>query len=258
MRISADIADIGYLIYVLNLSILITYMKKVFILGEQSVNDEIKSFLGTSCDIVPELNNATDIIIDSTNFPAERKIENIKFADDNSNTGIPYFTSSLCISVSEQASYSKYPARIIGIGLYNTFSNSKLVEIAPSKITDIKILENAESFMKEINANYVNVPDKAGLVFPRILSMIINEAAQVYSDNVASRDDIDTAMKLGTNYPYGPLEWADKLGIDLFYNILTALQRDFGEDRYRPHPSLKEMVNLNMLGIKTGKGFYNH
>jgi 3-hydroxybutyryl-CoA dehydrogenase len=256
MRISACIADTGYLIFLLNLSILITYMKKVFVFGEQTIRDEIKSFLGSNCEIMPELNNSADIIIDSTNFPVNKKTENIKFADDNSRANVPYFTSSLCMSVSEQASYSKFPARLIGIGLYNSFSAAKLMEIAPSKITDVKILENAESFMKEINANYVKVPDKAGLVFPRILSMIINEAAQVYSDNVASRDDIDTAMKLGTNYLFGPLEWADKLGIDLVYNILTALQRDFGEDRYRPHPSLKEMVNLNMLGVKTGKGFY--
>jgi 3-hydroxybutyryl-CoA dehydrogenase len=221
-------------------------MKKVFIFGEQFVNDEIKLFLGTGCETVTELNNSVDIIIDSTNFPQDKKIENIKFADKNSNSNIPFFTSSLCISVSEQASFSKYPARLIGIGLYDSFSKAKLIEIAPSKITDVKILENAESFMKEINANYIKVPDRTGLVFPRILSMIINEAAQVYSENIASRNDIDTAMKLGTNYPFGPLEWADKLGIDLVYNILTALQRDFGEDRYRPHPSLKEMVNLKI------------
>ncbi len=131
-----------------------------------------------------------------------------------------------------------------------------MIEIAPSKATEVKILENAENFLKEIQLNYAKVPDKTGLVFPRILAMIINEAAQVYSENIASRDDIDTAMKLGTNYPFGPLEWADKLGIDLVYNILLALQRDFGEDRYRPHPALKEMVNLKTLGVKTGKGFY--
>jgi 3-hydroxybutyryl-CoA dehydrogenase len=88
--------------------------------------------------------------------------------------------------------------------------------------------------------------------------MIINEAAQVYAEKIASREDIDTAMKLGTNYPFGPLEWADRIGIDLIYNILSSLQNSFGEDRYRPHPSLKEMVNLNLLGTKTKQGFYDY
>lgn len=231
-------------------------MKNIFIFGEQSINDELRKSLGPKCGISDELNNTIDLIIDSTNYPKEKKKENIEYADKHSKSSIPYFTSSLCIPVSEQSSFSKYPKRLIGIGLYDTFSEAKLMEIAPSKITDIKILENAESFLKETGINYVKVPDRAGLVFPRILSMIINEASQVYSENIASKEDIDTAMKLGTSYPFGPLEWADKLGVDIVYNILSSLQNEFGEDRYRPHPSLKEMVNLKQTGVKTGKGFY--
>lgn len=142
--------------------------------------------------------------------------------------------------------------------MYNTFSRSKLLEIAPSKISDDNILGNAESFLKSTGIPFTKVPDRAGLVFPRILSMIINEAVQVYSENIAKKEDIDTAMKLGTNYPFGPLEWADKLGIDFVYDTLVSLQKYFGEDRYRPHPTLREMVSLNMLGVKTRKGFYEY
>jgi 3-hydroxybutyryl-CoA dehydrogenase len=233
-------------------------MKKVFIIGEPVINDELKRFLGESSEIINILNKSVDIIFETTNFPIEKKADNLNFIDEKSSSHVPVFSSSLCIPAYEHAPMSKYPHRIIGIGLYNTFSNAKLLEIALSKITDKIILENAESFLKEINVNYAKVPDRAGLVFPRILSMIINEAVQVYSEDVASRDDIDTAMRLGTNYPFGPLEWADKLGIDLVYNILAALQNEYGEDRYRPHPALKEMVNLNLLGVKTGKGFYEY
>src|SRR5205807_6890493 len=133
---------------------------------------------------------------------------------------------------------------LIGIGLYNTFSKAKLLEIAPSKITEEHLLKNAEDFLSSAGLEFVKVPDRAGLIFPRILAMIINEAAQVYSENIASREDIDTALRLGTNYPYGPLTWADNMGIDLIYNILYSLHKNFGEDRYRPHPVLKEMVDL--------------
>lgn len=231
-------------------------MTKVFILGEESIKSELVSLLNGKAEITDKLNLGTDIVFECTNFNNAEKEKNLKYIDENCSAAIPVFTSSLCYSVSEQSQFSKYPTRLIGIGLYDTFSKAKLLEIAPSKIADEKIVQNAESFLASAGFSSAKVPDRVGLVFPRILAMIINEAAQVQSEQIASTEDIDTAMKLGTNYPFGPLEWADKLGIDLVYNILLALQRDFGEDRYRPHHVLKEMINLKHLGVKTGQGFY--
>jgi 3-hydroxybutyryl-CoA dehydrogenase len=224
-------------------------MTKIFLFGKNSIKEELKALFKDKAEFTNTLNNDVDIIIDSTSFPKEKKIENIRTIDMHSTAEIPVLTSSLCFSVSEQSAFSKYPNRLIGAGLYDSFSNSSHIEITPSKITDADILKNAESFLTSAGVNYSIVPDRVGLVFPRIISMIINEAAQVYSEQIASKEDIDTAMKLGTNYQYGPLEWADKLGIELVYNILSALQNEFGEDRYRPHPSLKEMINIK-------KGFY--
>lgn len=220
-------------------------MVKIFLFGKESIKKEIKTLLKDKAEFTNTLNNDVDIIIDSTNFPRSKKQENIKSIDKHCSAEIPVLTSSLCISVSEQCTMSKFPQRLIGIGLYDTFSSTKLIEIAPSKITDSAILKNAESILSGFGINYSVVPDRVGLIFPRILSMIINEAAQVFSEKIAAKEDIDTAMKLGTNYPFGPLEWADRLGIELVYEVLSALQRDFGEDRYRPHPVLNEMINLN-------------
>lgn len=233
-------------------------MTRVFITGDESIKNELASVLSGKAEITDTLNLETDAVFECTNFDSEQKAKNLKFIDENCSAAIPVFTSSLCISVSEQTSFTKYPTRLLGIGLYDTFSKAKLIEIAPSKITDEKIVQNAESFINSLGVISAIVPDRVGLIFPRILAMIINEAAQVYSEQVAARDDIDTAMKLGTNYPFGPLEWADRIGVDLVYEILKALQRDFGEDRYRPHPLLKEMVNLGKLGVKSGKGFYDY
>jgi 3-hydroxybutyryl-CoA dehydrogenase len=223
---------------------------KIFLIGNDSINSELKNLLSTKAEFTDELNNEVSVIIETTNFPKEKKCENLRYIEEHSNTAIPVFTSSLCIPVSEQSAGCKYPNRLVGIGLYNTFSKANRIEIASSKITDSDILKNAEKFLTDSGINYSIVPDRAGMIFPRIVSMIINEAAQVYSEQIASKEDIDTAMKLGTNYPNGPLEWADRLGVELVYEILSALQRDFGEDRYRPHPVLKEMVNLK-------KGFYS-
>jgi 3-hydroxybutyryl-CoA dehydrogenase len=100
------------------------------------------------------------------------------------------------------------------------------------------------------------VPDGPGLVFPRILCMIINEAAFALMEGVASAEDIDTAMKLGTNYPLGPLEWADRIGLDQVLGVLEGLQAEYGEDRYRPAPLLRQLVRAGHLGLSTGRGFY--
>jgi 3-hydroxybutyryl-CoA dehydrogenase len=224
-------------------------MTKIFVLGKNSINNELQSLLKNKAEFVNTLNYEADIIIDTENFPKQNKIENIKFIDEHNSRLVPVFTSTLCIPVTELATHSKYPERIIGIGLYDTFSGAKLIEIAPTKITDKKVLKNAESFFDSAGLKYAIVPDKAGLVFPRTLAMIINEAAEVYYEKIASREDIDTAMKLGTNYPFGPLEWADKIGIDLVYNVLIAMQNESGEEKYMPHPVLKEIAN-------SGKKFY--
>lgn len=220
-------------------------MTKVYLQGSESINSELKTLLSGKAEFTDEPEKA-GIIFNSTNFPEYEKSEELQYIETATPDNVPIFTSSLCVSVSDQCRLQEKPQRLLGIGLYDTFSKAKRIEIAPSKITDASILKNAEKFLSEAGINYSIVPDRVGMIFPRIVSMIINEAAQVYSEKVASKEDIDTAMKLGTNYPFGPLEWADRLGVDLVYNILAALQRDFGEDRYRPHPLLKEMTNLNL------------
>lgn len=213
-------------------------MNRIYVIGDGRINNELASLLSPNAEITNKLDDSVDLIFESDNFPKELKFQNIKFIDKCISKPIPVLSTSLCIPVSEQCQVSKYPERLIGIGLYPTFSEAGLIEIAPSKITDKKILENAEKILSSLKLQCCFVPDHPGLVFPRILGMIINEAAQLYSEKIASREDIDTAMKLGTNYPYGPLEWADRIGIELIYNILTSLQEYFKDERYKPHPSL--------------------
>ena len=97
-----------------------------------------------------------------------------------------------------------------------------------------------------------------GLVFPRILSLIINEAARSLDEGVAAAEEIDTALRLGTNYPLGPLRWADQAGLDEVLTVLEGLQRETGDDRYRPSPLLKRMVLAGRLGESSGEGFYRY
>ena len=100
--------------------------------------------------------------------------------------------------------------------------------------------------------------DAAGLTFPRILSLIINEAARSLEEGVAEADEIDVAMRLGVNYPIGPLRWADQIGLDEVLAVLEALERETGDDRYRAAPLIKRLVVAGFLGETSGRGFYTY
>lgn len=100
--------------------------------------------------------------------------------------------------------------------------------------------------------------DEVGLVYARILSLIINEAAFGLMEGIASPQDIDTAMRQGTNYPMGPLEWADTVGVDDIVAVLNGLHREIGEDRYRPAPLLRKLLYAKRLGLQSGRGFYTY
>ncbi len=91
---------------------------------------------------------------------------------------------------------------------------------------------------------------------PRMLSLIINEAARSLDEGVALAEEIDVAMRLGTNYPQGPLRWGDEIGLDEVLAVVEGLQRETGEDRYRPAPLLKKMVHAGWTGVASGRGFY--
>ena len=98
--------------------------------------------------------------------------------------------------------------------------------------------------------------DGPGLVRARTVCCLINEAASVLMEEVAVAADIDLAMRLGTNYPHGPLAWADRIGLDVVLGVMTGLFDEWGDDHYRPAPLLRRMVAAGWLGRKSGRGFY--
>jgi 3-hydroxybutyryl-CoA dehydrogenase len=134
----------------------------------------------------------------------------------------------------------------------------KLVELAAGLRTAEAALSQTQELFKALGKETVQVKDAAGLTFPRIVSLIINEAARSLEEGVAKAEEIDVAMRLGVNYPQGPLRWADQIGLDEVLAVLEGLQRETGDDRYRPAPLLKKLVIAGFLGETSGKGLYSY
>lgn len=163
-----------------------------------------------------------DIVIDTANLDLEEKIKNLQHVEGYINEETVILSSSLGISATEMASHLKKPERLIGFGLFGSWQDAELIEVAPPLQADENYINKAVQYLQSCDKEVEIVQDEAGLVFPRILSLIINEATFALSEGIATRQEIDIAMKKGTNYPFGPLEWADRIGIDQVYAVLRS------------------------------------
>ena len=166
--------------------------------------------------------------------------------------------SALACSTTEAASWAAHPERVTGWGALPPLEKGGMMEIAAALQTAPDALNAAKDFWAGLGLQTAQVADGPGLVRARIVCALVNEAATALMDGVASSADIDTAMKLGTNYPRGPLEWGDLIGLDTVLGVMRGLQEEFGEDRYRPCPLLARYVMAGRLGRKIGKGFFEY
>jgi 3-hydroxybutyryl-CoA dehydrogenase len=165
-------------------------------------------------------------------------------------------TSSISISTLGRA--SRRPDRFLGLHFFNPVPVLPLVEIVRGIETSDHTLTTGVKFVEAIGKTPIVVSDSPGFVANRVLLPMINEAIFALEDGVAPATSIDEVMKLGMSHPMGPLALADLIGLDICLDILETLHRDFGDDKYRPAPMLRSMVDAGNLGRKAGQGFYEY
>ncbi|ACX64527.1 3-hydroxyacyl-CoA dehydrogenase family protein [Paenibacillus sp. Y412MC10] len=163
------------------------------------------------------------------------------------------------LSLTELASSTKYPERVIGMHFIHPVSKVDLVEIIRGLKTSDHTFNETKRFVEEVSDKKgIMVYESPGFVTTRMITLMINEAMHLLQEGVASAEDIDDAMRIGYNFQHGPLEMADRFGLDSILAALERMFREYGELKYRPSIVLKKLVRAGQLGVKTGEGFFKY
>jgi len=204
-----------------------------------------------------ELKNC-DIIIEAIveNIDIKKKLFSDLGNICEDNTILASNTSSIPIGILAEA--SGRPAKVVGMHFMNPVPVMKLVEVIRAESTNDDTFNTTFKLAEDLNKVPVLVNDFPGFVSNRILLPMLNEAMFCVMEGVAEPEAIDTVMKLGMSHPMGPLTLADFIGLDTCLAIMEVLHRDFDDDKYRPCPLLRKMVEQGKLGKKSGEGFYKY
>lgn len=169
-----------------------------------------------------------------------------------------FATNTSSLSITEVAAATGRPERFVGMHFFNPAPVMKLVEIIRAQRTSDEVCRTVTELATAMGKTPVLVNEAPGFVVNRMLIPLVNEGIGILAEGVASAEEIDNAMKLGANHPMGPLALGDLIGLDVCLAIMEVLYSETGDGKYRPHPLLRKMVRANLLGRKTGEGFFKY
>jgi 3-hydroxybutyryl-CoA dehydrogenase len=172
--------------------------------------------------------------------------------------GVVLATNTSSISITQIGAATTCANRVIGMHFFNPVPVMKLVEVIRGLETSDAVVERTVALAERLGKTPIPANDRAGFVSNRVLMPMINEAFFAWMEGVAEPEAIDGIMKLGCNFPMGPLRLADFIGLDTCLHIMNVMYTELGEDKYRPCPMLKQLVTAGRLGDKTGRGVFDY
>jgi 3-hydroxybutyryl-CoA dehydrogenase len=231
------------------------FVKKEKTTQEQS--NEIMARVAGSTDL-PTAVADVDMVVEAVFEREDVKKDVFVQLDKHAPQGAILATNTSSISITAIASATSRPESVVGMHFMNPVPLMKLVELIKGEKTSDEVVARTKEIAEGLGKTVGVAEDYAGFISNRVLMPMINEAAFTLYEGVATRDDIDTIMKLGMNHPMGPLALADFIGIDVCVNILDYMRDQFGDPKFRCAPNMRRMVEAGKLGRKSGEGFYTY